>query len=124
MANTSITLEELRILYNRWRTAWRPIFHGLAGTRQTSSFSIPNSYKYIKVFSTYDPDTTIYPYALDYEGLVDNMPNPLYVCNSEHCITKVNSPDPNMRCYVVEGVALEEAQINNPLQVLIRMEEV
>lgn len=125
MANTSVTLEELRVLYNRWRTAWRPIFHGLAGTRRTSSFTVPSSYKYIKVFGTHDPDSILYPYVLHYEGMVDNMPNPLYVCNDEHYIVKLNSPNPNMRCYAIEmnGVS-DERHINNPLQVLIRMEEV
>lgn len=124
MANTSITIEELRQRYNAWRTAWRSVYHGLAGTKQTSAFAIPKSYKYIRVFSTYDPDSIGYPYVLNYNGTVDAMPLPLYVCNSEHYIREVNSPDSNFRCFTIEMATASEVQINNPLQIQIRMEEV
>lgn len=130
MANTSITLEELRILYNKWRTAWRPAFMGLAGINNKSTFCVPKNYPYIKVISGWDPDSITYPYALNYDGLVDNMPNPLNICieptsgTVEHQIIKVNSPDPNFSCYIIQPVEYGEAQINNPLSVFIRMEEV
>ena len=124
MANTSITLEELRILYNKWRTAWRPAFMGLAGTNNKSTFCVPKNYPYIKVMGTWDLDSVSYPYVLHYNGLVDNMPNPLLVCGDEHRIVKVNSPDPNFSCYIIQPVEYGEAQINNPLSVFIRMEEV
>lgn len=124
MANTSITLEELRILYSKWRTAWRPAFMGLAGTNDKSTFCVPKNYPYIKVFGTWYPDSISYPYVLHYNGLVADMPNPLFVCNNEHKIVKVDSPDPNFSCYIVQPVEYGEAQINNPLSVFIRMEEV
>lgn len=124
MADASITLEELRILYNKWRTAWRPAFMGLAGTNNKSTFCVPKNYPYIKVMGTWNPNSVNYPYVLHYNGLVDNMPNPLLVCGDEHRIVKVNSPDPNFSCYIIQPVEYGEAQINNPLSVFIRMEEV
>lgn len=124
MASTSITLEELRVLYNRWRTAWRPAFMGLAGTNDKSTFCVPKNYPYIKVLGTHDLNSYNYPYVLHYDGLITDMPNPLLVCLSEHRIVKVDSPDPNFSVYVVQPVEYGESQINNPLSVFIRMEEV
>lgn len=120
MAQTSITIEELRQRLKFWRTAWRPIFGRIMTLTTTRIIAIPEAYKYIKIFGTYNPDSTSYPYALYYDGLVSNMPTSLNVCADENNISYVGTKE-GFKIYHITSLN-NEISYNNMLQVMIRME--